>query len=118
MKHFSIVRTLCATATLSLPALGPLALTGCDKMDPMTRPYYWNESEANKTNIAAMVANKNDLTHGRHSDRRRDIEESDAVERVWTGHATPLLTETPGSTGGSNGTGSASGSPTGGGGGT
>lgn len=116
MKHFPMIRALWSNAALSVLVLSPLALTGCDQTDPLTRPYYWHESGINKSNIAAMAVNPSDLIHGRHSDRRRDVQESDAVDRIWTGKATPLLTENPGTAGGTGGTGSATGSGTGGGG--
>lgn len=115
MRHVIARTTVRAALALSLI---PIALTGCDQIDPMTRPYYWHPSEVNPLNIAAMAANPDDLRHGQHSDRRRTVQDSDAVDRIWTGKPTPLLTEEPGTQGGSGGTGAATGTASGGGGGT
>jgi len=99
-----------AALSTAAAALSLLALTGCDQMDPMTRPYYWQPSEVNPANIAAMAVNPADLIHGQHADTRRVVEDSDAVDRIWTGKPTTLLKEDPGTAGGSGGSGAATGS--------
>ena len=96
-------RTLWAAAAISL-----VALTGCDQIDPLKRPYMWEASGVNEQNIAAMAANPADLVHGRDSPQRRVVFESDGVARLWTGHQLPLLSDTPGAA-------ASSGSSTGGG---
>jgi type IV pilus biogenesis protein CpaD/CtpE len=79
-------RAACAAAMLSL-----LALSGCDKIDPLTRPYVWVPTNVNPHNIAAMAVNPSDLVRGRESKNTRAIEESDAVEHLWSGHPAALL---------------------------
>jgi hypothetical protein len=74
------------TAALSL-----LALAGCDQIDPLKRPFMWEESGVNASNIAAMAANPTDLTRGRDTPQRRVRVESEAVEHLWNGTPKPLL---------------------------
>jgi hypothetical protein len=99
MRSF-VTRTFGTTAMLTL-----LALTGCNQLDPLKRPYMWQATDANAQNIAAMAANPADLTHGQDIRRRRASMDTDAVTRVWTGKTIPLITDTPGaaSGGGSSG---------------
>jgi len=85
-------RTVWAAAAASL-----LALTGCNQIDPLQRPYMWHATGVNNQNIAAMAVNPADLVHGRDTAQRRVIVESDGVTRLWTGHQLPLLSDTPGS---------------------
>ena len=104
-------RPLWVAAAISL-----LALTGCNQIDPLRRPYMWHASNANEQNIAAMAANPADLVHGRDSPQRRVVVESDGVTRLWTGKPLPLLSDTPGaSTSGSSSTGGGAATPSGGG---
>jgi type IV pilus biogenesis protein CpaD/CtpE len=84
-------RAACAAAALSL-----LALSGCDQIDPMTRPYVWVPSDVNPHNVAAMAVNPADLVHGRESGNRRAVQESDAVDRLWAGRPAGLLSTTGG----------------------
>jgi uncharacterized membrane protein YgcG len=86
---------------LAVAALGLLSLAGCDKIDPLDRPYMWYESGVNAHNIAAMAANPTDLVRGRDQPRRNVSMESDGVDRIWSNKPTPLLGS--GSTGGSSG---------------
>jgi hypothetical protein len=81
----------CVAAILTL-----LALSGCDKIDPLTRPYVWVPTNVNTHNIAAQALNPADLVHGRESKNTRAIEESDAVEHLWAGHSAGLLSSTGG----------------------
>jgi hypothetical protein len=71
-------------------ALGLLSLAGCDRIDPLTRPYMWHATGVNARNIAAMAVNPNDLIRGQDQPRRRAATEADAVDRVWTNKPTPL----------------------------
>jgi len=105
-------KTLCAAAAASL-----LALTGCNQIDPLKRPYMWHESGANQHNIAAMAVNPADLSHGRDTSKRQAITESDGVRRLWSGTQLPLLTSGGSSGGGASGGASGGGSapPAGGG---
>jgi uncharacterized membrane protein YgcG len=99
-------RMLIATAMISL-----LTLAGCDWLDPLKRPYEWNAENVNPRNIAAMVVNPADLTHGRDAPRRKVVTESDPVLHMWEGKPTPLLSS---SALGSTGSGSSGGSGGGG----
>jgi hypothetical protein len=88
-----------------------VALAGCDQIDPLKRPYMWHATGINDQNIAAMAANPADLVHGRETNQRRVVVESDGVTRLWTGRSLPLLSDTPGassSTSSSSGGGGAS----------
>jgi len=92
----------CAAAAVAL-----LALAGCDNIDPLKRPYMWNESGVNQQNIAAMAANPADLYHGRDTPKRKVAVESDAIEHFWNGKPTPLSGNAAGSSGASSGSGGA-----------
>jgi hypothetical protein len=81
----------------SIAALSLLALTGCNRLDPLERPYMWQATNSNAQNIAAMAANPADLTRGQDQQRRRAAVDSDSVVRLWTGKTVPLITDTPGS---------------------
>jgi hypothetical protein len=105
------MRTFCAATSISL-----LALSGCNQIDPLQRPYMWHATGINEQNIAAMAVNPNDLVHGRETSQRKAVTESDGVTRLWTGHTLPLLTDTPGasastSTSSGGGGGSSGGAP-------
>jgi len=95
-------------------ALGLLVLAGCDQIDPLKRPYMWQEVDANVHNIAAMAVNPADLTRGRETARRQAIMESEAVDRAWSGRLTPLLAGGNTSAGGLSTSSSGSGPTTGG----
>jgi hypothetical protein len=101
MRSFA-ARTFGTTALLTL-----LALTGCNQLDPLKRPYMWQATDSNEQNIAAMAANPADLTHGRDTQRRRASMDTDAVTRVWTGKTIPLITDTPGAASASGSSGGA-----------
>jgi type IV pilus biogenesis protein CpaD/CtpE len=92
MRNF-VTKPLLAVAALSL-----LALAGCNQIDPLKRPYMWEETGVNNSNIAAMAANPADLTHGRDTPQHRVRLESDSVESLYGGKPKPLL-----SAGGSSG---------------
>jgi hypothetical protein len=93
-----IMRSVAARALGSIAALSLLALTGCNKLDPLKRPYMWQATGSNEQNIAAMAANPADLIHGQDSQRRRASMDTDSVMRVWTGKTVPLMSDTAGST--------------------
>jgi hypothetical protein len=99
-----ITSALTAAAAVSL-----LALSGCNQLDPLQRPYMWKEQNVNQQNIAAMAVNPGDLIHGQDaSGRFRPARmETDAVTHVWSG-ATPSLLG-GGSGGGSSGGGASGG---------
>jgi|HubBroStandDraft_1064217.scaffolds.fasta_scaffold11279_2 hypothetical protein len=96
MRNFT-ARTFGAAAALSL-----LTMTGCNQLDPLKRPYMWQETDSNAKNIAAMAANPADLTRGQDSQRRRAAPDADSVVRLWTGKTVALPTDTPGSASGSS----------------
>ena len=69
-----------------------LGLTGCQQLDPLTRPYSWQPSNVNASNIAAMAVRPADLMQGRHAtDRRPAREPSAAAERALSGKTLPFL---------------------------
>jgi type IV pilus biogenesis protein CpaD/CtpE len=108
-------KTKFGTRVLCAAAVGLLALAGCDQIDPLKRPYMWQETGANAHNIAAMAANPADLIHGRDLARRRSAMDSDSVDRLWSGKTLPLPTDTPGaSAGGATTSGGGGSSTTGG----
>jgi hypothetical protein len=109
------MRTLSTGTLWAAAAISLVALTGCDQIDPLQRPYMWHPTGVNEQNIAAMAANPADLVHGRDSPQRRVIVESDGVARLWTGHQLPLLSDTPGAST-SSGSSTGGGAPAGGGG--
>jgi hypothetical protein len=98
------IRLLSAAALLSL-----LAQTGCDQIDPLTRPYHWKETGVNNHNIAEMAANPADLMQGRDSRKHQVNSDSDAVDRLWSGKPMPLMG------GGGGGSGGGAAAPSGGG---
>jgi type IV pilus biogenesis protein CpaD/CtpE len=103
----SMTLALCAAAA-------SLTLAGCDKIDPMSRPYVWHPTDVNQHNIAAMVDNPEDLIAGRETQQRRAFIDTGAVYRLMTGTSAPLLS-IYGGPGGGGGGGAASGGGTGGG---
>ncbi len=75
------------TGACALAAL----IQGCAATDPLLNQNDWNPIGANAQNIAAQVANPEDLTHGRASSSGSDGEmASNAVLRLRTGHVKPL----------------------------
>ncbi len=95
MKYVSPALPIAATISL-------LALAGCNQLDPLKRPYMWHEAGVNAQNIATMAANPADLYHGRETARRRSVMEADGVDRLWTGRAVPLVSDTPGAAAGTS----------------
>jgi hypothetical protein len=71
-------------------AVSLLALAGCDQIDPLKRPYMWEESGVNDHNIAVMAANPSDLSRGRETPKRNVSLESDSIEKLWAGKPTPF----------------------------
>ena len=99
-------RRMASAAPLILPALVLLGLTGCQQLDPLTRPYSWQPSNVNASNIAVMAVRPADLMRGRHASARRPAREpSAAAERALSGKTLPFL----GGGGGGGGGGAASG---------
>jgi type IV pilus biogenesis protein CpaD/CtpE len=95
-----------------------LVLAACQEMDPYTKSYVWQPTGANAGNIAAMVANPNDLIRGRGVVRTDSRESNAAIGHIWSDTPKPLLDPGgSGSTGAPSGSGSGSGSGGGGGGG-
>jgi hypothetical protein len=76
---------------LACAALGLLTLTGCEQTDPLTRPYMWHPTDANRQNIAVMAANPADLSRGRGITRNRVRADSEAVEHLWAGKPVPFV---------------------------
>jgi uncharacterized membrane protein YgcG len=89
---------------------GTLALAGCQDLDPYTREGMWQPTGANQGNIAAMVANPQDLIHGRGQSVEDTKEPTLAINHIWTDTPKQLLDPGGGSSSsGSSGSGSGSG---------
>ena len=102
---------------LALAAALLVMLTGCEERDPLRRTDVWYPTGANAANIAAMVANPNDLIRGRGAHGGDGTEAATAVDRLWTDKTKPLphINDSSGAASGGGGGGSG-GSGTGGGG--
>jgi type IV pilus biogenesis protein CpaD/CtpE len=72
-----------------------VSIAGCANSDPYRRTDVWAPTGSNAGNIAAMVADPNDLIHGR-SDNTGDAQQgAAAIDRVRQDRTKPL----PGSSG-------------------
>ncbi len=99
----------------SAAALVLLGLTGCQQLDPLTRPYSWQPSNVNASNIATMAVRPADLMRGRHASARRPAREpSAAAERALSGKTLPFLGGGGGGGGAASGGGAAGGAAGGG----
>ncbi|MGE0226254.1 MAG: hypothetical protein AB7F35_24100 [Acetobacteraceae bacterium] len=79
------------------------ATTGCMDRDPYRRTDVWRPTGANAANLAAMVANPNDLIRGTDS-RRTDTKASViAVDRIWSDRPRPFHSSAGGKSGGGGG---------------
>lgn len=79
-----------------------LAIGGCGNRDPYRRTDVWKPTGANAANLAAMVANPQDLIRG-HGVNRYDTKASElAVELVWTDRPKSLTGGSGGSGGGAS----------------
>ena len=88
-------------------------LAGCGDRDPYRRTDVWRPTGANAANIAAQVADPNDMIRGRSSVPRANAEPSAlAVDRIQTDH--PKVLRGMGGSGGSSGGDSGSGMGAGG----
>jgi type IV pilus biogenesis protein CpaD/CtpE len=68
-----------------------LTLAGCADLDPYHRQHVWYPTGASKANVAAMVANPNDMIRG-HGDARADGAVAEgAVTRARQDRPKPLL---------------------------
>jgi uncharacterized membrane protein YgcG len=106
-------RSLCKRLT---PLAGLLLLAACAERDPYLRDDVWKPTGSNAGNLAAMVANPNDLIVGRTSTLSDTKASAVAIQHIWDGNPQPL-TYGSGGGGGSSSSGS-SGSGGGGGGGS
>ncbi len=70
---------------LVLLIAGVGALSGCSQLDSYNRPYTWHPTGANAANIAAQVANPDDLIVGRGSDRTDAAMLMPGLQQVETG---------------------------------
>ena len=91
-----------------IPALVGVAiilglLAGCADRDPYRRTDVWYPSGVNAGNIAAMVANPNDLIRGRGVQTWGGKEAATSVDHIWTDKPKPLLDPSGGSSGGGSG---------------
>jgi len=88
-----------------------LALAGCGSRDPYRRTDVWQPTGSNAANLAAMVANPNDLRQGRGVTRIGTIEPAAAVNRLWTDNPRPLAPSAGASAGSGAPAGQGGGSP-------
>ena len=63
------------------------ALSGCSQLDSYNRPFTWHPTGANAANIAAQVADPDDLIVGRGSDRTDAATVVPGLQQVETGQA-------------------------------
>jgi type IV pilus biogenesis protein CpaD/CtpE len=81
------MRKVLATSVATLMMIG---LSGCDQTEPYRRDGMWQPTGANSLNLAAMVANPNDLIRGRGVRGTPGIEAGPAVTAYWQGKPAPL----------------------------
>ena len=67
-----------------------LLLGGCSLTDPYQRPGMWQPNGANTLNLAAMIANPNDLIRGRGTVGTPGIEAAPPIARLWSGRPLEL----------------------------
>jgi len=105
------MNTICSIR-LALAAMLLLMLAGCEELDPQRRTDVWYPTGSNAANIAAMVANPNDLIHGRGSRYGDGTEATLAVDRLWIDKTKqlPVVNDSNGNSSGGGGGGSAGGS--------
>ncbi|MBU6497147.1 MAG: hypothetical protein KGJ41_02265 [Rhodospirillales bacterium] len=68
----------------------PLALGGCDTIDPFKRPGMWRPDDANAFNLQAQVADPHDLVMGRGTDMADGDTAAKAIERMRADKVKPL----------------------------
>lgn len=80
-----------------------LLVCGCSDADPYYRADVWQPRGASSGNIAAMLAQPNDLILGRHQAALGDsYQQTGAIERLWQDKTKPLISSSSApSTGGS-----------------
>lgn len=96
-------------------ALGVVLLGGCEDRDPYRRTDVWRPTGAPQANLAAMVANPQDLIRGHGVNRSDPKVANTAIQHIWTDTPKPLLDATGQASGGGGSGGSGSGSGSGGG---
>ncbi len=82
---------------------GALMLSACGSRDPYLRNDVWMPTGANAGNLAAMVANPNDLIVGRHSAVSDTRASMVAIQHIWDGQPQPLSYGTSSTGAGSSG---------------
>jgi type IV pilus biogenesis protein CpaD/CtpE len=82
---------------------GVLFLPACGNRDPYLRDDVWKPTGANAGNLAAMVANPNDLIVGRHSVVNDTKASAIAVQHSWDGQSAGLSSGSSGGGGGQSG---------------
>lgn len=93
------------SARLALAAGLLVMVAGCEELDPQRRTDVWYPTGTNAANIAAMVANPNDLIRGRGATGSSGKEATLAVDRLWQDKTKPLpvVNDSSGATGGGGG---------------
>ena len=102
VRVYRIGRSVLAVASV-------LVLAGCMDRDPYRRTDVWRPTGANSSNIAAQVANPNDLIRGQSGARATSAAQVLAVDRIVTDQARPLNPSAPAGGGGGGGGGGGAG---------
>jgi type IV pilus biogenesis protein CpaD/CtpE len=76
---------------IMLLASAVLTLAGCADLDPYHRQHVWYPTGASQANVAAMVANPEDLIRGRGNAKVDGAVAENAVTRVRQDRPKPLL---------------------------
>jgi len=71
-------------------ALLVVSVAGCASSDPYRRTDVWSPTGSNAGNIAAMVAEPNDLLHGRSDNTGDSQQAAAAIDRVRQDRTKPL----------------------------
>lgn len=77
---------------LRLASAASLAVlvSGCSAPEPFERPYTWRPVGANQSNLAVMVEDPIDLTHGRRLDPTDGASAAAAIARLRRDRVKPL----------------------------
>lgn len=73
---------------IPLATIGLLLLADCSGPNSYDRVGVWEPTGANAANLAAMVANPQDLIRGHGSSSTLSKDQVVAVDRIWSGSAT------------------------------
>lgn len=83
--------------------LGVLILGGCEDRDPYRRTDVWHPTGAPQANLAAMVANPQDLIRGHGVSVADPKVVNTSISHIWLDTPKPLLDPTGSASGGGGG---------------